>query len=225
MTKPIAIKIDSSDRMFYDRYEYCVSFHLFELTALRELDHAAIDEILNHRIAWKSRTPNYGGSWRGRREITAVDRAACHAMCDYLLTKQDYKLIIYGDWGYIYTNDQTVLQEIPSLDFIANASVSIKQRVISRPRDTLVIRSAQHEYRSYFRAGRLDEPERSNLINYLKNQEEIRLSPGLKSFIDHSYKYINDNLFIDHNSMGEVIMLNLVRPRAIRKTVKLISDK
>ena len=104
-------------------------------------------------------------------------------------------------------------------------TVSVKPRIVDRPRDTLYIQSAKHEYRSYFRAGRFDEPERSNLVNYLKNQEEIRLSPSLKSFVDYDYKYLNDNAFIDHNTIGEIVMLNLVKPRAIRKTVKLIRDK
>ncbi len=196
---------------------------MFELTALRELDHQTVDRILDHRSDWQRRRPNFGGSWRSRREINDSDRANCHTLCDYLLKLTDYKLVISSDWGYLYANDLDKIREMETLGCLS--PVHIKKSVQDRPRDTLLIRNSKHEYRSYFRAGRLEEPERTSLLSYLSNQQDLRISPGLQSFINKGYTYLDSNGFVDHNTMGEIMMLNLIRPRAIRKTVKLIRDK
>ena len=216
----------SKDRLFFDQYEYCLNFKLEELSALRELDHAHIDRELTHRSSWRQRNPNFGGSWRGRRgDITDQHRADCHALCDYLLAQQNYKLVIYGDWGYVYSSDLSMLRNIEQLGYLR--PVNIKHAVVDIPRNSILIKSSEHEWRSYFRAGRITDQQRDSLHNFLSNQQDIRIGPGLTRFLTSTQKhhYINDNMFIDHNGQGIVMMLGLILPRAIRKTLKLVRDK
>jgi hypothetical protein len=221
------IKTVSKDRLFFDQYEYCFNFKLEELSTLRELDHVAIDRELDYRSTWRQRHPNFGGSWRGRREeITEKHRINCHNLCDYLLSKQDYKLVIYNDWGYVYSNDLAMLRSMEQLEYVTPAS--IKQVVLDIPRDSILIKSSEHEWRSYFFAGRMTDQQRESLRNFLANQTDIRIGPGLKRFLSgrqSTHHYINDNAFIDHNGQGIIMMLGLILPRAIRKTLKLIRDK
>jgi len=220
------IKTVSKDRLFFDQYEYCFNFKLEEMSALRELDHAYIDRELDYRSNWRSRNPNFGGSWRGQRgEITAEHRTNCHTLCDYLLAKQDYKLVIYNDWGYVYSSDLTMLRDMEQLSYLTPASM--KQVKLDIPRDSILIKSSEHEWRSYFFAGRMTAEQKESLRNFLANQTDIRIGPGLKRFLSGSQKhhYINDNAFIDHNGQGIVLMLGLILPKAIRKTLKLIRDK
>lgn len=220
------ISIDLKDRLFYDQYEYVLNFKMPEMSTLRGLDHATIDRTITHRNTWKQRNPNFGGSWRGRKQqITDNERANCHSLCDFLLSQQNYKMVISTDWAYIYSNDLNMLRKMESLPYVL--PLSLKQARIDRPRDTLLIRNSQHEHRSYFRAGRLTPEQRVNLKNFLENQTDIRIGPGLKHFLsdEHAYHYLNDNVFIDHNGSGIVMMLNLIIPRIVRKTVKLIRDK
>lgn len=224
--RTLDIKAVSKDRFFFDLYEYCFNFKLDELSALRELDHNHINRELDHKSMWRQRNPNFGGSWRGRRgEITAENRANCHALCDYLLAQQDYKLVIYNDWGYVYSSDLAMLRNMEQVSYLR--AVSMKRAVIDLPRDSILIKSSEHEWRSYFRAGRITDQQKESLRNFLHNQEDIRIGPGLKRFFTntHNHHYINDNMFVDHNGQGIVMMLELILPKAIRKTLKLLRDK
>lgn len=198
-----------------------------ELSSLRGLDHAEIDRLIAYRNTWKVRNPNFGGSWRARRqEITDEEKANCHLLCDFLLARQDqFKLTISTDWAYVYSNSLSLLRELEALDYVL--PLNLKQAVIDRPRDTLLIRNSQHQLRSYFRAQRITHEQKTNLSNFLKNQTDVRLGPGLAEFIsdNQKYHYMNDNNFIDHDGQGILLMLEMVLPRSIRKTVKLIRDK
>jgi hypothetical protein len=216
----------SKDRLFFDQYEYCLNFKLEELSALRELDHAHIDRELTHRSSWRQRNPNFGGSWRGRRgDITDQHRTDCHSLCDYLLAQQNYKIVIYGDWGYVYSSDLSMLRNMEQLSYLKPANM--KHAITDIPRGSILIKSSQHEYRSYFRAGRVTAQQRESLRNFLANQQDIRTGPGLQRLLNNTqtHHYINDNMFIDHNGQGIVMMLELILPRAIRKTLTLVRDK
>ena len=223
MNKTLNITSEKRDRLYFDRYEYSFNFSMPEMTALRELDHVVIDQVLDSRS--QRRMPNFGGSWRTPREITDQHREHCHAMCDFLLAQQNYKITVSQDWGYFYTNDLAAVRRIEQLSYIV--PLSIKQAQLNRPRNTLVIQNSQHEYRTYFKPGRISARDKENLQSFLGNQENIRLGPALKNFFTRSitYHYINDNFFIDHDGQGILTMLSLVRPNCVRKTVKLLRDK
>lgn len=227
MAKPLKIKQESRDRLFYDRYLYSFNFKLQEVSIFRDgVDHDAIDRVLDYRETW-NRSPNFGGSWRSRRgqDITDDVRKNCHAMCDFLLSLSDYKLVTSLDWGYLYTNDLDSIRMIEGFSYVS--PLNIKQAILDHPRDTLVVGNSQHEYRSFFRSLRITKEQKEILKSFLNNQEDIRLGPGLIRFLDdkQKYCYINDNNFIDHNSTGTLIMLSLILPKAIRKTVKLLKHK
>ncbi len=223
MNKILNISSDKRDRLYFDLYEYSFNFRMPEMSALRELDHNTIDHVLNSRA--QRRMPNFGGSWRTTRIITDKHREDCHAMCDFLLAQQNYKITISQDWGYFYTNDLSTIRNLAQLSCVI--PLTLKQAQIDRPRDTLLIQNSKHEYRSYFKPGRISDQEKQSLRSFLQNQEHVRLGPALKDFFGraHTYHYINDNFFIDHDGQGILTMLGLVRPNCVRKTVKLIRDK
>jgi len=222
----LTIKTDRRDRFYFDRYQYCFNFRMEEMSCVREVSHDKIDRMIDYRNMWRQRSPNFGGSWQSRRgQVTDEQRTNCHAMCDFLLAQKDYKLVVSQDWGYVYTNDISLARAMESLPYIL--PLSIKQSVLDRPRDTLRIKNSRHEFRTYFRAQRLDQNQRQNLVDFLSNQQSIRPGPGLKQFMtaDYAHTYVSENFFIDHDGMGIITMLGLVLPRATRKTVKLINDK
>ena len=223
MNKILNINSDARDRLYFDRYEYSFNFRMNEMSALRELDHAIINSVLDSRV--QRRMPNYGDSWRSQRQITDQHREHCHAMCDFLLAQQNYKIVISQDWGYFYTSDLAAIRAMEQLGYIK--PLFIKQALLDRPRDTLLIRNSEHEYRTYFKPGRISDREKNSLQSFLNNQQNIRLGPSLKDFFKKSntYHYINDNFFIDHDGLGILTMLSLVRSNCVRKTVKLIRDK
>ena len=38
------------DRLFYDKFEYCIGFFVEEASCLREIDHGYVDKILECRV-------------------------------------------------------------------------------------------------------------------------------------------------------------------------------
>lgn len=223
---PLPIKSISRDRLYFDLYTYCFHFRMDEICCIREMDHGLIDRLIEHKNAWRQRSPNFGGSWVSRRrQITDDARTNCHAMLDYLQAHNSFKIVISMDWGYLYTNDMDFIRRTEKLSYIQPLRIS--QSILDRPRDTLRIQSSEHEFRTYFRAQRLEERQRNSLADFLRSQNSIRLSPSLKDFVrrDQKHYYVNENFFIDHDGMGMITMLSLVLPRATRKTVKLIRDK
>lgn len=218
-------KLVRKDQLFFDQYRYCFNFKLDELSALRySLDPRVITETLDHRRSWNFRNPNFGGSWRSRG-VTEETQANCLAFAEFLTQQTDYKMTISTDWGYIYTNDLSMISRVERLPYIR--AIGLKEAVVDRPKNTLRVLSSRHQTRSYFRATRLTPEQKLSLRNFLMAQEDVRIGPGLNKFlsVDYKYHYINDNNFIDHNGTGVLTMMNLIIPRCIRKSVELINHK
>ena len=119
------------DRLFYDRYQYSISFHLDEATCLRELDHSQIDAAIKRRIHYrqisqerwiKNQNPLgtlMPGRWKNITESTVEN---LHKVTDMLLNSAaDCKLVTSVNTGWIYTNDQLLIKEIDQL-----ASTAVK---------------------------------------------------------------------------------------------------
>jgi len=223
--KTLDVQSISRDRLFYDRYEYCFNFRMAEADTLRELDHAKIDQIIDYRNSLQHVTPNFGGSWHRKTMISNIQRERCHIVCDLLLDMPDLKLVLSRDWVYVYNNDLFALRQLEKLEFVE--PLSMTHVTVDRPRDTLLIRNSTYDYRSYFRARKIDIRTKDSLCRFLKDQQDIRISPGLQGFLSPDWKYhgLSDHYFIDHNETGVLLMLELILPRAIRKTLGIIRDK
>lgn len=222
------------DRLFYDRFEYCLGFYLDEANCLRELDHAYIDDMITRRQHWREIAQqrwNQGsrqfGSILGRRhrEITAETIENLHAVAELLITApEEFKLIVSINQAYVYTNDTILinrLDRMSCLDFKTYA-----QAVITRPKDTVVLKNPKHQFRSYFRTTNLTAQQKDHLESFLINQSNhVRMSPALQRWIDYSFTRIQDYFFVDHNTENWLTMLGLVQPGIIRKTMNIIPAK
>ena len=218
-------KVISKDRLFYDQFEYAVTFFLDEASALRELSHAAIDRTISHRQNFFATKLSFYNKNLREKEILGVTIANLHLFCDFLLGAQaEYKNVISGNWVTIYTNDLKLLNQIANIDYIDR--LDYKKVLVNRPRDTIVLKNSLYTTRGYFRGARITAQERAILCNFLTAQKEhIRLSPGLKSWVKSGYNTIFDYFFIDYTDDQWLTMLSLVRPGLVRKTVKILQDK
>ena len=224
---PKSIKIVSRDRLFYDRYEYGICVKLPEVSVVRNRSHASIDLELNHRQDWRGRlgSRNFGGSWRShQRVITPEIRQNCHAFLDMIDSGSDNKTWLSQDWAYIYSNDLEFLRQIENLPYLV--PVELRRAVVDQERDTVLVRSSPYSRRSYFRAYKPSDAECDALRNLLSQQQDLRLSPSLKQWVDNTgWSYVRENFFIDHNGEGIELMLALIATRPIRKTVTIKHDK
>lgn len=227
------------DRLFYDRYRYCMRFRLPEASALRELNHADIDRILDYRIEsrleaeerWKqSRStivspaiiPTLRASrWR---EITNEMRQDLHNVADFLIASRvDYKLVISVDVVWIYTNSLTMIDEIRSYSVYAK---QFTEAVITRPKNTIALKEPKHTHRSYFKPGKLGKSEKKVIVEFLnKHLDELRPSPAMLEWMQEDFMRIHEYYFVDHNGPYWLTMFGLVKPGLIKKTYEIISAK
>lgn len=221
------------DRLFYNRFEYVLSFTLDEASSLRDLSHEEIDRTIERRKEWRNialqrwqKSNNSFGNILGRRrkDITDATVENLHALANILLTTMsDYKLVVSVNQGHIYTNDLVLLDQLDHLGCLERKSYSRAQ--INRPENTIQLKKPQHQFRSYFKIIKLTTEQKTHLIGFLLNQPSVRLSPALNSWITGSFNRTQDYFFIDHNEMSWLTMLGLVRPGLIRKTMQIIPTK
>ena len=223
--KPVA-----KDRLFYDQYQYCLGFYHREVSCLRELNHQHIDIIIERRRQWRQLSL---GKWQvgtnrnilanKTREINDDTVVNLHTLADVLLrSRVDFKLVTSVCTAWIYTNDLTLLGAVDQLDFILEKNYT--EARITRPKDTIRLRHPKHTARSYFTNVKLTLEEKINLTNFFENQQgHIRISPSLQQFFDLSFHRTQDYFFFDYTGESWLVMLNLIRPGLIRKTLAIIA--
>jgi hypothetical protein len=232
---PLQFKLVKKDRLYYDRFEYCLGFHLDEVSCLRVLDHDHIDQVLVGRkqwieIAqqrWALSQQKHGINLRRQyqRDITEKIVEDLHAFASALLdTDSKFKLVVSGNQGYVYTNDMALIIQLNCRPELSNKTYM--QAKISRPKNTIQLKHPGHEYRSYMQITKLTAQQKQQLIDFFHNQQNlVRLSPSLKLWITQPFNRTQDYFFVDHNSLSWLTMLSLVQPGIVRKTMHIIPAK
>jgi hypothetical protein len=199
--------------LYYGLYQYSAQFYIKEASALRILDHRAIDETLDYRSSWNT------------HHVQLHDRMAVHQACDSLLNiKNPYKTMVSYNWIYFYTND---LRDIDYL--IATSQMrhigEITTVEITHSKDTIGLKNPKYAYRTYIRSHRPTEQQIESLREFIKHGEnEIRPSLGLKEFLSLKNRryWMSDYFFVDHNDMKMVTALALMNPKLVRKTMPIV---
>ena len=231
MPTNLKFKSVAKDRLFYNRFQYCIGFHLAEATCLRKLDHDKIDEMLEHRKQWRknaqSRWAGFQANeltnrWQDITEKTATD---LHSLSTVLLnTTAEFKLVINFNQGYVYTNVKSLISQLKNMTELSN--ITLTQALINRPANTIKLKKSQHQYRGYFQELRLSAQEKKTLANFLQTQADfVRLSPSTREWTSMPSSRLHGYFFVDYDSSLWLTMINLVCPGVIRKTVQIIVDK
>ena len=209
------------DKLFFNTYKYVFKFYLEELSALRYLEHEKIDEIIQARRKWRTNAVRLGT--KSHKAISEETVAKLHSLLDEVLSiETQHKLVISWNTGYLYTNDTKVIDKFDNLDYLFVKGYS--EAVINRPLNTIKLKKPVHKHRSYFRFSKLESNEREAIKKFLEAQgAEVRMSPALQTFVNKSpYKIAMDHYFIDYNDAGILVMLSLIKPNLIRKTLDII---
>lgn len=211
----------NSDRLFYDQYHYCVLFRQTELSAIRGLQTHNIDQVIAMRNRWRNMSSS------SKNVITDDVVQRLHTMCKFLQTKQDrVKIVISMDYGYLYTNDLSIVQEIQNIPWIS--TYDLKKVAITRARDVVVLQNPQWTQRSYFKSRRIAVDQQQKLNAFLTSRQNIKMGPGLKTWLDKIHarpwnNYTLDYFFFDHNNDGELFLFQIAFPGLIRKTVPIVA--
>lgn len=221
MAQVIKFKTVKSDKLFYDQYKYCVTAGIDQVSALRTLTHEYIDHVIQLRRSHRK----YSGSWAPMRSgiITQQMIDNLHTLCDiFTNTTCQYKLVVEHGCMRVYTSDIEFVKELAHSN-VRKKWEEFKEVCIDRPRDTVKLRNPKHKYRSYFARARISEQEKTAIAQFLNNNlSTLRLSPCLNAWLRRPFKFTEPYYFIDHDDDAWIVMLSLIRPGLIKKTIGII---
>jgi hypothetical protein len=226
----ILFRIVDRPNLWFHAYDHCLRFYINEGSALRYQSHEAINRTIARRKEWGRRMAQgyQPGSWSWKPlEISDSDLANLHAMCDFFLSEQrTYKLMISGNWLYLYTRDTSLIDDVIGISFLdPKKMLQTQVKLVGQP-GTIIQKKPKHSRRSFFRSMGLTLAQRDSLFGFLDRQDKIRLSPSLKYAItsQHTTRTM-DYFFIDHDDDSVLIMLSLIVPNIIRRTLPITAHK
>jgi hypothetical protein len=221
---------ENTDRLYYDQYRYSLKLRMKNFSCLRELRKPA-DNVTQVSIAVSRRVEqrlNYSRfynkrSWRPEADVNQHDLENIQEMLRILWpVKDQLKPVFSGDWGYVYSNDRQLLQSIANQDYIH--AYYIKEAVINRPKDTIVLRSSVYQYRSFLKERLWTTDDKTRMRTYLENQPDIKISRGLTYWLkyDTRWPWSRRYHYFDHNDAKIELMLQLICPGIVRTTMPII---
>ena len=213
----------SKDRLFYDKFKYCISFTMDEITILiKPVTHYDIDRLIDIRNEYRRQYSRNSRPYKVP-DIDVNIRQQIHEIADILIkTKEDYKFNTSYRTIWLYTNSEDLINKLDKLEFISKIKVS--EAVINRPKGTVKLKNPQHTHRSYFRFLRPTVDDRRRIVNFLTTHEShIKPSPALARYLlNDGFPFILEYFFIDYTGESWVSMLTLLQPGIIRKTLPII---
>ena len=212
----------SRDRLFYDVYEYCVSFGMVEASALRGLNPVRIDRVITMRRSFRSII-----TWSSEKKLSITDQHVqdLHTLCLFLLqAAEPFKLVLSGDRVWVYANCWEFLKTVTQSPGVIRPRYT--RATIDRPVDTIVLKNPRHTQRSYFKEQAVSPIQKEQLIAFFNNhRDNVRLSPSLVKWLQWPTRRIYSYFFVDYDHHSWPLMISLVHPGLIRKTVQLLPDK
>jgi hypothetical protein len=230
----VQFNLVKKDRLFYNRFEYCLGFYLDEVSCLRQLDHASIDNAMENRRQWREIAQQRWVNGRQKhgvilrrswKEITEKTVTDLHTVAEQLLTTQsEYKLVVSVNQGYVYTNDLDLIDQLSVMPELAYKTYT--QAQVTRPKNTIQLQNSKYKFRTYFRNLKLPTEQKDQIMDFLHNQrDQIRIGPALDRWFDLPFNRSQEYFFVDHDTESWLTMLSLVHPGIVRKTMHIISAK
>lgn len=216
LTTAFKIQSESRSGLFFDKWQYSISFYQLRISDIRGLNSYQLNANIENRRHSYYLKDNY----------TPEVISDLNTTLALLLAETDLKITVSGNWCNVYTNDVTLLDRI-----LTNCSYIrlryVKQAVVNRPRDVVLLKSADYSFRTYLRAQWVSIDKIAQLENFFKSQgNDIRPCTSLKQFVNSSSNRIQrhwlaSHYFVDYNDPGYQVMLELILPRAGRKTLPI----
>lgn len=210
-------------QLFYGRYEYSLKFAMINSFYMRRLGTSFINNMyaVQHRKSYVSQG-HFSDPVIQQRHNDSMDLAN-----RLLNTNVDYKRQVYWGQQSIYSNDIDFLMELYALPYITKAE--IRQALVTKPRDRVQLRRSKHGFRSWFKERHYSEDEKQLLKDFLLSRMSyFKITPKLQQRLrgDHFFNQPTGYDFIDHDSEHDVLMLTMVVPNSIRKTMPIeVVDK
>jgi len=137
--------------------------------------------------------------------------------------KEDIKPVFSGDWGYVYANSKTLLQQIARKHYVH--AYYIKEAVVTHPKNTVRLKDPKYKFRSFLKECELNLEQKNNLLGYLSRIDDICISQSLLKWLkdNRAWSWTRRYYFFDHDDPKIELMLHLIMPGIIRQTQSIIA--
>ncbi len=221
---------ENTDRLYYDQYRYSLKLRMKDFSCLREIRNpdATVESaflVVSKRFEQRLNYSRFynRNSYSDEFSSNRHDLENLLEMLKTLWTVRDQiKPVFSGDWGYVYSNDRQLLQSIANQDYVH--AYYIKEAVVNRPKDTIVLRSSPYLYRSFLKDRQWTNDDKTRMQTYLENQPGIKISRGLTRWLkyDTRWPWSRRYHYFDHSDAKIELMLQLICPGIIRTTMPII---
>ena len=223
-------KIESDHRssLYYDQYEWCVTFNIAEANCLRYLDSKKFEQALRNAKKWRqemSYAQLPSERWTDEKEQDLREARDC-----LLAETEPFKTVVSCNTVCIYTNHLVLADHLEADGFELRL---VRQAMVSKPANVVQLRESQYAYRTYFRERRINLEQRNMLANFLNSRRDtLRVSTALDNWANgnfigyiRNHSYSRAHYFVDHDHPNEGTMLSLVMPGIVRKTIPIQTTK
>ena len=210
------IKTEPRDRLYHRDYHYSAQFYLHSAAALRKLDHSKIDAY----VAYRKESRGYYNGWR--EQVTSGDEQKLHNVCNLFLGfKEPFKLMVYSNHVYFYTSCFEDIESVANHPDVAHFQVT--KADVCLPHDVVLLKEPKHKYRTYLKERWIPNEQTPVLRKFLLSRENLYgFTPLFKNRLSTWDRfYTMSHFFIDHNDPKDLLMLELVVPGLIRKTLPI----
>jgi hypothetical protein len=218
---------ECGDRLFYDQYRYSLKLRMKDFSCLREMRKPLVSlsdvtETVTRRFEQRTKL----SYWNWDRTVPVRDQFDLVCLSDLLNflwpLRDQVKLVFSGDWGYIYSSNKDLLQQIGSKHYVH--VYYIKEAVVDRPKDTILLKSSAYRFRSFLRERLWTMDDKNRVLVYLQNQPDIKIGRGLQYWLKYETRWLWTRRYhyFDHNDAKIELMLQLICPGIVRTTMPII---
>jgi len=224
-------KIESDHRssLYYDQYEWCVTFNIAEANCLRNLEQKRFDQAILNAKRWRQEIVSYA-QLPSERWTDAKEQALREARDCLLAETHPFKTVVSYNTVSLYTNHVGLADRLENHEFKLRL---VRQARLTKPANVVQLRESQYAYRTYFRERRINLEQRNMLANFLNSRRDtLRVSTALDNWVNgkllgyiRNHSYSRAHYFVDHDHPNEGTMLSLVMPGMVRKTMPIETTK
>ena len=223
------IEADHRSSLYYDQFEWCVTFNIAEANCLRNLAQKQFEQALHNAKKWRQEIVSYA-QLPSERWTDAKEQALREARDCLLAETEPFKTVVSYNTVCIYTNHPVLADHLQADGFELRL---VRQAMLTKPANVVQLRESQYAYRTYFRERRINLEQRNMLANFLNSRRDtLRVSTALDNWVNgkllgyiRNHSYSRTHYFVDHDHPNEGTMISLVLPGMVRKTMPIETTK
>lgn len=194
------MQINERDRLYYDQYEYCVSFTQDKASCYRDLDPEKLRKVLASRIHWETERNGSHPGAKSAYSDQVLERL--HVSCKFLAQEKaaaPLKITISSNFVCLYTNDKQLLDRIETaLPFVQY--IGIKQAVITRAKGVILLNNPKHGFRVFLRDRPISDDQKQVMLQWINSQpiDQVRPCGSLRFFLGNKSSWYWANVCQRH---------------------------